>query len=261
MKCRFLPIFYFTFSSFVFADPLSIQVQVQNLKEISDKITKNSPKDATTNPYTPSIHTLTTQLIQKVDDGNYPSLYQLIQQSSSYTAIPDDYSKALSLLKKEVKKHLEESQTTELNELTKLLDLIKSEILSSKQPEDLDELLSIVSTKSAQFSRSYSSEQNKELSSLQTKISNSPDILSEWQNYLIAENLKDSKACRRALENLSRSLTRTPIIPRSHILRLLNPRPTPEETDSTPQTTETPATPEADRADNFTSFPSGLTPK
>ncbi len=259
-------IYTLTISSLLLIHSLSADSDLQNhltkLKEVSEQIKVNSDKD-TDNYQLHSSTTVTSQITEFIQQERYSELYHWIQNNlKSYPHLSEEYKSILLSLNAELKRLIEESEGKEISEIKSILEQIKTTIYKSKKPEDLDDLLALVSSKSKLFSshsHSFSSTQNKELKALKQSLQSSGRIVSEWQNYLIAEIANNSQECRRSLENLSRSLTENPIIPRSYVLRLLNPVPveqasatqgahTSSDGDQNTEDTPIPAT-------NFTPFP------
>lgn len=105
-----------------------------------------------------------------------------------------------------------------------LYEKVGERLRKAKRPEELDDILVKLTELSERPNyQSQNSYKSKEINSLTGKLQGSVQIVSKWQDYLIADNQRNAKACRSALQNISSSLSRNPIIPRSYVLRLLNP--------------------------------------
>lgn len=225
------PICALAVSSLLLTHPLSAENPLQNhlkeLEKVTEKTKSTSDKDNT--PYQlQSEVTVTSQITELLQQERHGELYQWIQNNlKSYPHLSEEYRAILIRFNADLKQIAQESEDKELSEIQAILDQIKTTLYKAKKPEDLDDLLALVSSKSKLSSHSYSfsNTQNKELKALKQSLQSSGRIVSEWQNYLIAEIANDSQKCRRSLENLSHSLAENPIIPRSYVLRLLNPVP------------------------------------
>ena len=88
---------------------------------------------------------------------------------------------------------------------------------NAKKAEELDDLLlSISKSQIPEYGN------NPQLQSSSRELQGAMQIVDNWQEYLIAEETGNYQARRNQLEQISSQLARTPIIPRSIVLRLLN---------------------------------------
>jgi hypothetical protein len=71
--------------------------------------------------------------------------------------------------------------------------------------------------------KSSSYRENTKLSELNQQAQSLIQIVSNWQNYLIAKENKNESEMKNNLQQISSQLSSTPVIPRSFVLRLLNP--------------------------------------
>ncbi|MGB6221123.1 hypothetical protein [Haloferula sp.] len=251
---RLVPMLCLFFACPGFANEAALQAQLKELQKVTDALGEPDAENQK-EVYAVQIARSTTQsLATQFSSGNFQSMQAQIQQSSSQlAALPNDFRKALNAFNIELEKHLQELNEARIEELEDFFARLRDEIIAAKKPEDLDPLLEEISQRSTD--RSYGSGKlNQEISNLQQKVSQSSAIVSEWQNYLMAESINDGPACKRALENVSRYLSSNPLIPRSHVLRLLNPQVSvPAPTPPKPEKGADPTS--AADAEAFTPFP------
>lgn len=223
MKKILAPLVCLSLSTLCSADEAAIKTQFKVVQKITSTLKSTPSEDLDLNRAITVAEAMNTTFAQIINNGRYKDLESWTNQPP-HKSLPSNYTEALAKLKLEIEKHLKETEAAEIVQLKNLEKRIKKEVIAAKEPEDLDTLLSDVSAISKGFNSSYS-RNNKEIQSLQQTVSSAATIISQWQNYLIAESVKDSKSCKRSLESISSSLARTPIIPRSYVLRLLNPPP------------------------------------
>ena len=251
---RIIPALCLIFACPSFAGEAALEAQLKELQKVTAALREPDAENQVQVYAVQIARSITQSLATHFSSGNFQSMPAQIQQSSSQlAALPNEFREALDAFNAELEKHLKELSEARIEELEDFFTRLRNEIITAKKPEDLDPLLEEISKQSTD--RNFSSGmQNREISNLQQKVSQSSAIVSEWQNYLMAESVNDGPACKRALENVSRYLTSTPLIPRSHVLRLLNPEVSiPPPTPPKPVNDADP-TPAADTA-TFTPFP------
>jgi len=114
-----------------------------------------------------------------------------------------------------------------------LLAQVGEKLKAAKKAEDLDALtLALNKIKISEYGR------NPKLSALSRDMQGAAQIVVAWQDYLIAEETGNLQASRSKLEHISSQLASTPILPRSLVLRLLNPQNLKPATGKTGETIE-----------------------
>ncbi|TAG11753.1 MAG: hypothetical protein EAZ42_00025 [Verrucomicrobia bacterium] len=88
--------------------------------------------------------------------------------------------------------------------------------------EDLDDILADLSGNQQDEYRA-----NPEFTNIFRKLNQAREVVSNWQEYLIAAETGDNNARLEQLQRISSQLSSTPVVPRSMVLRLIN-QPTPE---------------------------------
>lgn len=141
--------------------------------------------------------------------------------AAAATQLPSEFQEKYTAFLSRLRKHLKSLEDEKIKELNAFLAEMKDGILGSETPEELDQYLARVQQKVGSFD--YYKNHSKELQRLSKMVSSSKQVLSAWQDYLIAESTQNSSGCKRALERVSGYLVETPIIPRSYVLKLLHP--------------------------------------
>lgn len=176
---------------------------------------------------------LTPQL-EQFEGGSSEGILNWLGQVSGQGNFPPVLLGKVKALEQDLRQIQKAREEERIAELTLFLEKLSKSLQEATQPEHLDRCL--VELHQLTGNQSYGSRQtNPELAVLARKVSESRSVISEWQNYLMAEAAGDIKACRRSLENISRSLTQNPILPRSYVLRLLNPQAALQEQPKEPQ--------------------------
>ncbi|MGJ8654447.1 MAG: hypothetical protein ACSHX8_14395 [Opitutaceae bacterium] len=103
-------------------------------------------------------------------------------------------------------------------ELAAFTAKLGANLLEAKDPADLDAYYIEVEALKARANefRSYSNNNHS------STTNNLTQIVSGWQDYLNALSIGDKKSAESCLRNLNRSLTTTPVVPRSAVLQLQN---------------------------------------
>lgn len=200
------------------ADEESVQLRLSEVNKIGSELAKSEKLDENAR-----------QAIQRINSylGAQKSTAELSQLLTSWNPLtsgtedlPEAYLEAVAALQAEITNYQNDLEKGEIDELSNFFAKLKTGLINAQKPEDLDPFLREITS----LTNRNSSSSNQELSILRNQLSRCVTIISEWQDYLIAEEAKNPTDCKRALENISRQLGSTPIVPRSHILRLLNPR-------------------------------------
>jgi hypothetical protein len=109
-----------------------------------------------------------------------------------------------------------------ITEAEALMSRVAETLKNARKAEELDPLM-------LELSKSKVSEYSNQpkLQATARSLQGALQIVTNWQEYLIAEETGNAQSRRSLLERISSQLAATPILPRSIVLRLLNPQ-TPE---------------------------------
>lgn len=117
-----------------------------------------------------------------------------------------------------VKKRQEALERAQIDEAEALLARVGEALKTARKAEELDALLADLS---AYRNDDYAG--SRRLSALYRNLQSALQIVGNWQEYLIAEESGDFRASRENLQQVASQLSTHPVIPRSLVLRLLNP--------------------------------------
>lgn len=159
------------------------------------------------------------QLQRMIEQGQWS---QFTSESGQLLFDPRDpipgLAEKLDSLSALVRKEQAARDQAEIGKAESLLARVAQELKTAKKAEDLDELLTELSL---YRNDGYSS--SPRIAALHRSLQGALQIVGNWQEYLIAEEAGDFRTSRNSLEQISSRLSSNPIIPRSHVLRLLNP--------------------------------------
>ena len=126
-------------------------------------------------------------------------------------------SEKFSALGKSVSDEAIRRENAKISDIEALIARTGEALKNAKKPEDLDTLLLAFSNFKSQDNN------NPKLYALSQKANSARDITADWQEYLIARETGNTQACTSKLQEISAQLTANPVIPKSMVLRLLNP--------------------------------------
>lgn len=133
------------------------------------------------------------------------------------SSVPEIAAK-IDAFTKSVKEEVERRESAKVAAVEVLIAQVADQLKSAKKAEDLDALLlELGKNKTAEYGN------NPKLSALYREMQGALQIVGNWQEYLIAEETGNAQESRSNLQQISSQLSSTPIIPRSIVLRLLNP--------------------------------------
>ncbi|MEI7908720.1 MAG: hypothetical protein WCK77_03690 [Verrucomicrobiota bacterium] len=133
-------------------------------------------------------------------------------------AIPDLATK-IAAFNNSVKEEIARREAARIAEAEALLARVGDNLKSAKKAEDLDSLVLALSK-----NKISESGRNPKLSALSRDLQGAAQIVVYWQDYLIAEETGNSQTSHSKLESISSQLGSNPVLPRSLVLRLLNPQ-------------------------------------
>jgi len=141
-------------------------------------------------------------------------------ESGGMAARVPGLSEQLAALSALVKKQQEAREQEQIREAEALLARVGGTLKTAKKAEELDGLLAELS---AYRNSDYAG--SRRLSAIHQNLQSALQIVGNWQEYLIAEESGNFQESRNNLQQVSSQLSSHPIIPRSLVLRLLNPAP------------------------------------
>ena len=137
--------------------------------------------------------------------------------SVDLSAVPD-LAEKITALSKSVKEESERRDAAKTAEANALIEQAGETLKTAKKAEDLDALMLTLSK-----AKISDSENNRKLATISRQLQDALQITRYWQDYLIARETGNAEKVRSNLESISSQLSNTPIVPRSLVLRLLNP--------------------------------------
>lgn len=123
-------------------------------------------------------------------------------------------------------------ETAKLADAKALIARVAVTLEKATKAEDLDDLmLALIENQLADYGN------NPSIRPVASDLQNALEIVKDWQDYLIADETGNNSSRRSHLEQISSRLSRSPILPRSVVLRLLNKPvpPVPTSVATTPQ--------------------------
>lgn len=162
------------------------------------------------------------QLQQMIEQGQWSQFTSdsgLMRYNGTDLAIPG-LAEKLTNLSALVKKEQAAREQAQIEQAESLLARVGEELKAAKKAEDLDDLLTELSRY-----RNDGYSNPPRLAALQRSLQSALQVAGNWQEYLIAEEAGDFRSSRNSLQQISSQLASNPILPRSHVLRLLNPAP------------------------------------
>ncbi len=133
------------------------------------------------------------------------------------SSVPDLATK-IEAFNKSAKEESERREQAKLTAAEALLAQVGDQLKNARKAEDLDALMLTLTTN--KFS-DY--ENSPKLSAISRQLQGALQIVANWQEYLIAEETGNAQQSRSSLQQVSSQLASTPVLPRSIVLRLLNP--------------------------------------
>ncbi len=209
----------------------SLRIQAVDFKTTLDEIRELlKPMDSDT-PETKqlksSLQQVPDQWQQMMDQGQSTrnSEYGMQGMASSWAKIPG-LSEKIQQLSKSMAEEAGRREAAKIAEAKAIISQVAETLKNAKKAEELDDLMLKLSKNQLP---EYGS--NPELKTASRDLQGAMQIVDNWQEYLIAEETGNYQSRRNQLEQIFSQLARTPILPRSIILRLLNqPAPKAPET-------------------------------
>lgn len=159
------------------------------------------------------------RMIEQDQLSRFSSDSGLFQYQGMAARVPG-LAEQLNALAALVKKEQTAREQAKIEEAEALLARVAEQLKTAKKAEELDALLSDLS---GYRNDEYSGPGR--LSALHRNLQSALQIVGNWQEYLIAEESGNFQESRNNLQQISSQLSSNPIIPRSMVLRLLNPAP------------------------------------
>jgi len=206
----------------VFVAGSSIHAKAQDLKATLDEIRQLLKPADSDSPETKqlkeSLQRVPDQWKLFIDQGQFNRIseYGIQSMSGSWAKIPG-LSEKIQELGRSLAEEAARSDAAKIAEADALIAKVAETLKNAKKAEELDGLLlSISKNQIAEYGN------NPRLQSASRELQAAMQIVDNWQEYLIAEETGNHQSRRNQLEQISSQLARTPIIPRSLVLRLLN---------------------------------------
>lgn len=131
--------------------------------------------------------------------------------------VPDLASK-IEAFSKSAKEESERREEAKIAAAEALLAQVGDQLKNARKAEDLDALMLTLNT-----NKISDYDNSPKLSALSRQLQGALQITANWQEYLIAEETGNAQQSRSSLQQVSSQLASTPVLPRSIVLRLLNP--------------------------------------
>ena len=164
--------------------------------------------------------------ILKIELRRFPDSWQQLLDNEQFdfskcrvtvdtTPLPEIAAKITELFQ-DAKTEYNRRETARIAKLEALLDHVGETLKTAHKAEELDALLLTLSK-----TRISDYDNNRRLTALSRDLQNSLEIVTCWQDYLIAKESGNASEIRTNLERISRQLAGSPLIERSFVLRLL----------------------------------------
>ena len=163
-----------------------------------------------------------------LDEGQFARFgeYGLRNQGLELDAVPDLAAKVADF-NQSVSEEKDRRDAASIAAAKELIAQVGATLPRAQKAEDLDALmLSLSKAKISEYDNSA------KLSAVSRELQGALQIVGNWQEYLMAKESGNSQSSLRHLEQISSALASNPILPRSIVLRLINP-PAPPATAAT----------------------------
>jgi hypothetical protein len=154
-----------------------------------------------------------------LDDGQFARFgeYNPSNQGLELDAVPDLEAKVAAFTQS-VSEEKDRRDAATIAAAKALIAQVGTTLPSAQKAEDLDALMmSLNKTKISEY------ENNPKSAALARDLQVALQIVGNWQEYLMAKESGNTKSSMRLLEQISSALASAPILPRSVVLRLINP--------------------------------------
>ncbi len=202
-----------------------LQQKEKELLKSDDDVTQKKAQNLTITIGIISNHLSTIKisilpLIEKKDYMNAKSQLSRIGTNSGYQSgsyITAELTEKVGLAIKKIDALEKEKIKLLQDEVEQFHQDLGKKLLNAKQVAEIDSILvRLVALKEKCISR------NGEYHKISNKIDQTTTIVSGWQDYLSCVANKDVQGAKNHMQNISRSIIRNPLIPRSEILKIVS---------------------------------------
>jgi len=152
---------------------------------------------------------------QQMLENDQLTEFSRFRANMDLTPLPDVAAKITELFQDAKAEH-DRRETVKIAKAEALLDHIGESLKAAQKAEELDALmLTLSKTKIADY------DNNRKLAALSRDLQNALQIVTYWQDYLLAKETGNLNDIRTNLERITQQLASTPLIERSFVLRLL----------------------------------------
>jgi len=205
------------------AQEVDLKVQLDQIREVLKPADADSPE---TKELKGTLQRYPDQWQRMIDLGQLTgfSEYGALSAVVPWTKIPG-LTEKFQEFTKSVAEEVARRDGAKITEAEALISRVAETLKNAKKAEELDALmLALSKSKVPDYGN------NPKLQATSRDLQGALQIVGNWQEYLIAEETGNAQSRRNQLEQISSQLSTIPILPRSIVLRLLNP-----QTPGTPQ--------------------------
>lgn len=153
---------------------------------------------------------------QQMVDNDQLAEFSRFRANMDLSPLPDVAAKITELFQ-DVKTESTRKEAAKAAKAEALLDHIGDTLKAATKAEELDALLMALGN-----AKITDNGNNRKLSSLSRDLQNARQIITSWQDYLLARETGNVSEIRNNLQRISQELSSSPLIERSFVLRLLN---------------------------------------
>lgn len=218
-----------------------MKVQLDQIREVLEPVASDSPD---IRQLKGKLQQYSNQWQRMIDLGELTGISEYGAQSAGdgLAKIPDLKAK-MHEFTQSVKEEATRRDSAKITEAEALISRVAETLKNAKKAEELDALMLALSKSKLP---DYGS--NPKLQATSRDLQGTLQIVGNWQEYLIAEETGNTQSSCNQLEQISSQLSTTPILPRSTVLRLLNP-----QTPGTPQSAAQKSAPTGDSLEGIRS--------
>ena len=198
------------------AQTVDLKTQLDQIREVLKPADADSPE---TKELKDTLQRYPDQWQRMIDQGQLTGFSEYGGQSAGATwaKIPG-LTEKIQEFTKSVAEEASRRDAAKITEAETLISRVAEVLKTAKKAEELDALmLALSKSKVPEYGN------NPKLQATSRDLQGALQIVGNWQEYLIAEETGNTQSRRSQLERISSQLSMTPILPRSIVLRLLNP--------------------------------------
>jgi uncharacterized protein (DUF2267 family) len=198
------------------AQEIDLKAQLDQIREVLKPADADS---AETKELKGTLQRYPEQWQRLIDQGQLMgfSEYGVVSANTMWAKIPG-LTEKIQELTKSVAEEAARRDAAKIADAETLISRVVEVLKNAKKAEELDALmLALSKSKVSEYGN------NPKLQATSRELQGALQIVGNWQEYLIAEETGNSQTRRSHLQQISSQLATTPILPRSIVLRLLNP--------------------------------------